>query len=514
MTIRLRSYFIAFSALMLCWLAAMGLPRAQTIRTPPPGPKAQIHGPSIYGVRPGRPFLYRIPCTGDQPIIYGVKDLPSGLNWDPYKGIIRGTAPTRPGEYKVLLTARNQAGQDRKPFRIVVGENLALTPPMGWNHWYTWYQRVSDRLIRRSADSMIQSGMADFGYQYVSIDDCWMVKPGNADPMIGGDISRGPDGSILPNKHFPDMKGLTDYIHAHGLKAGIYSSPGPLTCAGYAASYQHEEADAKQFAAWGFDFLKYDWCSYGKTVPGQGLERAQKPYRLMGSLLSQLDRDLVLNLCQYGNDEVWKWGKEVGGHSWRTTGDLGLKKGDRLPGFYHIGRSNAAHYAFAGPGAWNDPDYILIGWVGNAHSMSDPPKQTTLSPEEQYSYMSMWSLMAAPLFYSGDINRLDPFTLNVLCNAEVIDVNQDALGKQARVLRDSEEEMVLIKPMEDGSFAVGLFNLSEAEKEISVSWNDLGVKGKQLVRDLWYQKDLGVYQDTFRSKVGRHDVVMIRLRAK
>ena len=231
----------------------------------------------------------------------------------------------------------------------------------------------------------------------------------------------------------------------------------------------------------------------------------------MGGILKQQPRDIVFNLCQYGMGEVWKWGAEMGGHSWRTTGDLGLEKNERLPGFYSIGFKNAEHAEYAGPGRWNDPDYILIGYVGNAHNIEEPPKPTALTRHEQYSYMSMWVLMAAPLFYSGDITRLDPFTLNVLNNAEVIAVDQDSLGRQGRIVRKTDDEFVLVKPMEDGSIAVGLFNLSEARRDITVTAADLGVSGRQRVRDLWRWKEIGTIADAYTASVGRHGVMLVRM---
>jgi alpha-galactosidase len=232
---------------------------------------------------------------------------------------------------------------------------------------------------------------------------------------------------------------MVDYIHGKGLRAGIYISPGPWTCAGYVGSYQHERSDAEKFAEWGFDFLKYDWCSYGEVYEQRmkqtrdDLLEKKRPYQLMGDILKTLDRDIVFNLCQYGMSDVWQWGGEVGGNCWRTTGDLGLAGGADLPGFYQIGFSNAEHFKYAKPGQWNDPDYILIGWVGDAHNQA-VGKPTSLTPNEQYSYMSMWCLMAAPLIFSGDMEKLDDFTLNILCNAEVIEVDQDPLGRHGRRL--------------------------------------------------------------------------------
>jgi alpha-galactosidase len=222
---------------------------------------------------------------------------------------------------------------------------------------------------------------------------------------------------------------------------------------------------------------------------------------------------MVFNLCQYGMGEVWNWGGDTGGHSWRTTGDLGWEKATRLPGFYTIGFLNAAHAEPIRPGRWNDPDYILIGSVGDARNTDAPPKYTRLIADEQYSYMSMWSLMAAPLFFSGDMGHLDEFTLNVLCNAEVIDVDQDALGKQGRVVRKTDDEFVLAKPLADGSVAVGLFNLSEAPKAITVTWADLELSGKRTVRDVWRQKDVGPAEAKFTAMVNRHGVAFVKLSA-
>ena len=485
--------------------------------TPPPPREPHLNGPLVYGCRPGNPFLYRIPCTGERPMTFSAKHLPKGLTLDTATGIVTGTTPAK-GDYTVTFKAKNSRGTAMRTFKIVAGDTLALTPPMGWNSWYIHYDRVSDATMRNAADQMIASGMADFGYQFVNIDDCWMKKQGDV-PY------RDAEGAVLPNWNFPDMKALADYIHGKGLKAGLYTSPGSWTCGGYVGAYQHEATDAKKFANWGFDFLKYDWCSYGQIFRGgdprltntisaqaaKGLAGFQFPYQLMWGELQKQNRDIVFNLCQYGMGDVWKWGGEVG-NSWRTTGDLGLERGSRLPGFYKIAFSNARHWEFAKPGAWNDPDYILIGWVGDAHGMGEG-KKTTLTPNEQYSYMSLWSLMAAPLIFSGDMAKLDAFTLNVLCNAEVIEVDQDPLGKQAKILRQSSDEFVLVKELEDGSKVVGLFNLSEHPATLAVSWSELNVSGKQRVRDLWRQKDLGKINKEFQIGVPRHGVALVRIQS-
>ncbi len=481
-------------------------PSDNLILTPKPPDAPRINGPEIYGVRPGSPFIYRIPVTGKRPIRFDVEKLPGELSIDKNTGIVTGKIMTR-GTYPVILKAGNAEGEFRRDFLIVVGDTLALTPPMGWNSWYIHYDRISDSLMRQAADEMIATGMADFGYQYVNIDDCWMVKAESDDPAVGGPM-RTEEGLLLTNTRFPDMTAMTDYIHGKGLKAGLYISPGPTTCAGYAGSYEHEQQDAETFAGWGFDFLKYDWCSYGQLVDPQTKEDYIKPYRQMWKILQSLDRDIVLNLCQYGMGDVWTWGGQVG-NCWRTTGDLGLEENSDLPGFYSIGFSNALHWEYARPGGWNDPDYILIGWVGDAHHMG-VGTPTALTPDEQYSYMSMWSLMAAPLIFSGDMGRLDEFTLNVLCNHEVIAVNQDRLGKQARILRKTENELILIKEMADSSLSVGLFNLDLNPAEIQLTWEEAGITGKWTLRDLWRQQDIGRYDGIFSARVPSHGVILTR----
>lgn len=496
--------------------------KEEVILTPAPPAEPRINGPKIYGVRSSSPFLYRIPATGVRPMTFSADGLPPGLKLDANTGIITGSI-AKSNTFNVILSAKNAKGETKREFKIAAGETLALTPPMGWNSWYIHYDRVSDVIMREAADMMVSTGMADYGYQYVNIDDCWMVKVDSDDPEIGGEI-RDKTGKLNTNKRFPDMNAMTDYIHSKGLKAGTYISPGKRTCAGYAGSYGHEKLDAKTFAEWGFDFLKYDWCSYGELVNPKQEEDFVKPYKQMWSELQKQNRNIVFNLCQYGMGEVWKWGGTVG-NCWRTTGDLGLANSGSMPSFFNIGMSNARHYEFACPGAWNDPDYILIGWVGKARGMGEGTK-TTLSPNEQYAYMSMWSLMAAPLIFSGDMAKLDAFTLNILCNNEVIEINQDILGKQARVLRNSDNEMVMIKELEDGSKAVGLFHVSgttenpanffnwngkKEGRKITVNASELGIEGKFKVRDLWRQKDLGEFENSYEAEVPYHGVMMLKI---
>jgi alpha-galactosidase len=481
----------------------------KTILTPAPSPKVRINGTKIFGVRPGSPFLFKIPATGKKPLKFEVMNIPAGLSCDSETGMISGTINSK-GEYMTTFRVTNELGSAEREFKIICGETLALTPHMGWNSWYVWENHVTDGIMRNAADAMVNSSMIDHGYMYVNIDDCWSVKPGSPDSTLQGE-PRDKNGMINSNRRFPDMRSLTDYIHSKGLKAGIYTSPGDLTCAGHIAAYGNEEKDAARYMAWGYDFLKYDWCSYSKFGKTDVLSDLQKPYILISEILKKQNRDIVLNLCQYGMGDVWKWGKKVGGNSWRTAGDLGgsfeeIGKALFRDGFDVYSRDSL--HLYAGPGGWNDPDYLLLGYLSNWKGQTVP---TPLTPNEQYTQVSLWSIVAAPLIFSGDITRMDDFTLSLLTNDEIIEVDQDPLGKPGWRVSKTGDLEVWKRPLEDGSIAVGLFNRGEKAASVTARWSDLGIKGKQKVRDLWRQQDLESFTDTFSSEVGRHGVVMIRI---
>ncbi len=506
---------IAASGFLLCLTFSCvnnkggSLNEAKVILTTEPSPKPRINGARIFGVRPGSPFLFKIPATGKRPMTFEVLNIPSGLSCNGQTGMITGSLVT-PGTYHTTFRVTNELGTAEREFRIVCGDTLALTPHMGWNSWYVWENHVTDRIMRDAADAMVNSGMMDHGYMYVNIDDCWSVKPGSTDSTLLGE-PRDKRGMINSNRRFPDMTALTDYIHAKGLKAGIYTSPGRLTCAGHVAAYGHEELDVARYVEWGYDFLKYDWCSYSDIARTDTLPDLQKPYILISSILKKQNRDIVLNLCQYGMGDVWKWGRQAGGQSWRTAGDLGGSFEGIGTALFRDGfdvYSRDSLHLYAGPGGWNDPDYLLLGYLSNWKGQTVP---TPLTPNEQYTQVSLWSIVAAPLIFSGDITRMDDFTLRLLTNDEIIEVDQDPMGKPGyRISKDGDLE-VWKRPLEDGSIAVGLFNRGEKAAMVTASWSQLGVSGKQKLRDLWRQKDLGSFSDKFTSEVGRHGVVMLRM---
>jgi alpha-galactosidase len=453
-------------------------------------PKPAIHGPRIVGATPGRPFLFLIPATGAPPLAYSAKGLPEGLSLDPTTGIITGSIESA-GTYTAELTVSGPQGTASRKLRIVAGgDRLALTPPMGWNSWYVWGGAVDADKVRAAADAMVSTGLAAHGYQYVSIDDAW-------------EGLRDASGEIQPNGKFPDMKGLGDYVHAKGLKFGIYSSPGSTTCMGFEGSYNHESQDAETYAKWGVDLLKYDWCSYGGMVKNPSVAELQKPYKLMSKILDESCRDIVFSMCQYGTGKVWEWGEECGGNLWRTTGDIR----DVWSHVAGIGFRQNGHEKFAGPGHWNDLDMLMVGKLAGPSGLHP----TELSPNEQISQVTLWSLLSAPLLLSCDLKQIDQFTIDILTNDEVLDVDQDPLGKPAgRKARTGRAE-VWARPLWDGTTAVGLFNLAGRPAEVTAKWSDLGLCGPQPVRDLWQQKDMGVFEGSFRIVVPRHGAALIKI---
>jgi alpha-galactosidase len=292
-------------------------------------------------------------------------------------------------------------------------------------------------------------------------------------------------------------------VHARGLKLGIYSSPGPKTCEDFAGSWQHEAQDAATFAAWGVDFLKYDWCSYEELAGDRSLAELQKPYRVMHDALARVDRDIVYALCQYGYGDVWQWGAEVGGHLWRSSGDLL----DQWANLESVGFRQAGRERWTRPGEWNDTDMLVVGTLGWGPNL----RPSRLTPNEQLLHLSLWALQAAPLFIGADLAKLDTFTLSLLSNDEVIAVDQDPLGHAAgRVWSDARRE-IWARPLADGTMAVGLFNRGLQASQVTVQWAQLGLQGRQPVRDLWQRKDLDVAQDKFTATVPRHGAVLLKI---
>ncbi len=448
----------------------------------------QIHGARVVGTTPGRPFLFAVPATGDGPLFFAAVNksgLPRGLKLDPKTGFISGSVASA-GNYNVTIRVTGARGSAQRNLVIRAGDYLlAQTPPMGWNSWNIFYCAVDEAKVRTATDQLVRLGLQNHGFQYVNVDDCWQA------PRLA-------DGTIGVNAKFGDMKTLGDYIHSKGLLFGTYSSPGPKTCAGYDGSYKFEAQDAKSYASWGVDYLKHDWCSYESVsagtgaVPLDGLERHKHPYSLMRRALDGANRDIVYSLCQYGNADVWKWGDDpdVKGNLWRTTGDIGPSYGSMTS----IGFAQSDHAPYAGPGHWNDPDMLFL------HA---------LKPNEQITHLTLWSLLAAPLLIGSDLSKVSDFTLNAVSNDEMIEVDQDPLGRAAQRRSQRGATQVWSRPLWNGTTAVGLFNTGRTKTRVSAKWIELGVRGTQNVRDVWTRKDLGRFSDEVTMDVPAHGAQMI-----
>ena len=385
-----------------------------------------------------------------------------------------------------MVAHRTAAGEGAYPKRVdlpplhKVGDNgLAKTPPMGWNSWNKFHGRVDDPSVREMADAIASNGMKDAGYIYVNIDDTW-------------EGSRDAAGNIQSNKKFPDMKALADYVHSKGLKLGIYSSPGPNTCAGYEGTYGHEMQDAKTYAAWGIDYLKYDWCSARNIYTDEEMPAV---YQKMGDALHAAGRPIVFSLCQYGRADVWKWGPDVGGNLWRTTGDIG----DRWDSMTKIGFEQQDQLApYARPGHWNDPDMLEIGNGG-------------MNEDEYRTHMSLWSILAAPLLAGNDLRDMTQGIKDILMNREVIAIDQDKAGKQGHRLSQSGTQEIWVRDLDRKAKAVALFNRGGNAARMSVKWSEIGVNGKAKTRDLWAHSDVKVEGAEYTATVPSHGVVMLRV---
>lgn len=484
-------------------LPASVLTRQLGILTPPPPKTPRINGATRYGVRPGHPLLYKVAVTGEKPVVITVTGLPEGAVYNPGNRTISGRIAAA-GEYPLVVTAENAAGRTERRMTLVVGETLCLTPPMGWNSWNAFAGGVSDEKMRIATDQMVRLGLDEHGYSFVNIDDFWQRNPKNGkdDPTLAGP-ERHEDGSIWVNARFPDMKGLADYIHAKGLKAGLYSSPGPYTCGGCTGSWLHELQDASTWAEWGFDYVKYDWCSYGQVESGEGHEKFRRPYFLMGRFLRLQPRDIVFSLCQYGWDDVPTWGALAGGQLWRTTGDVF----DTWSSIYGAIRAQSANWMYAGPGAWNDADMLVLG--KNTWAKGD----SRLTPNEQITHMSLWSMLACPLMIGCDLALMDDFTLSLLTNDEVLAIDQDELGAAAALVCEAKDKgyEIWARPLADGSMAFALLNSSDEEQVVEVPLAELGVRGNWQVRDCWRQRDEGVFSTRYAISVPGHATHLIRL---
>jgi alpha-galactosidase len=489
------------------------------ILTPPPARAPRINSPQVFGARPSHPFLYTIATAGERPMKFAAEDLPKGLSLDAATGSITGRVAER-GTYRAKLSATNAAGTAAQVLTIEIGDAIALTPPMGWNGWNAWADDLDGAKVIASAEAMVATGLINHGWSYVNIDDTWQGVRG------------GPLEALQPNEKFPDLAAMVGRIHALGLKAGLYSTPYVQSYGGYPGAssklphggetfasmqrraefrsvgpYKFESNDARQMAAWGIDFLKYDW-----RIDVASAER-------MSTALRESGRDIVFSLSNNAPiEKAADWARVA--QMYRSGPDIR----DSWTSLYLVTFLLDPWAATTGPGHWADPDMMILGNVSTGTGLHP----TRLTPDEQYSHMSLFCLLSAPLLIGCPIEQLDPFTLGLLSNDEVIAIDQDPLGKPARFVADTHGVQVWLKPLADGSYAVGLFNTDdfgktpqsyfrwddEKPKAFELRLADLGLPGTWTARNLWTQKDLGAFKDAIPASIRHHGVVLLRLTRK
>jgi alpha-galactosidase len=513
-----------FTALTLLPLAlALGAPALATsteataaLLTPAATPEPKLNNPSVYGFTPGNPVLYSIPATGARPMTFEALGLPQGLSLDPATGQITGRLSAK-GDYPLLLIAKNQHGTAEKRIVFKCGEEICLTPPLGWNSWNAYATRVSQDLVLRNARALKRLGLDQYGYTYINVDVGWQGARG------------GPENAIQPNSKFPDMPGLAAEIHGMGLKVGLYSAPWITTYGNYIGGtsddprgnwtrieggfdayavnhrigkYSFAAQDARQMAAWGIDYLKYDW--FPNDVPST---------REMSLALKSTGRDIVFSLSNNAPlalaSELSKWA-----NVWRTTGDL-IDRWERADNWYEhpvteVGFCQDQWGPFQRPGHFNDPDMLVVGVV----AWEADPRPSDLTPTEQYSHMSLWAMLSGPLLLGCDLEKMDAFTLNLITNREVIAINQDALCKPARRVATYGPVDVYVKELEDGGFALGVFNRGKTSETVAVKLHEFYLGDTYLTRDVWRQTDLGEKKREFPSTVDGHGVMLYRLTPK
>jgi alpha-galactosidase len=486
------------------------------ILTPSPKKTPQINTAKVFGATPGNPVLFKVATTGQRPMQFSASNLPSGLKISAEKGIITGNVAQR-GNYEVILKAKNQLGEATKKLIIKIGDTIALTPPIGWNGWNSWEAEIDREKVLASANAMVSKGLADHGWSYINVDDAWMG------------VRSGPDTALQPNEKFPDMKGMIDQIHAMGLKAGLYSTPYLASYGGYVGAssdyptggethelfkpnrppysrigkYKFEPNDARQMAKWGVDFLKYDW-----RIDVASTERMSKALKNSG-------RDIVFSLSNNAPfEKVTDWVRLS--NMYRTGPDIK----DSWTSLYNTSFVLDKWSPYAGPGHWSDADMMILGDV----SIGPVLHPTRLTPDEQYSHISIFSLIASPMLIGCPIDRLDAFTVSLLSNDELIAINQDPLGKAARLVLEKNGFQVWKRELENGDYAVGIFNIAgygktpqsyfrwgnEKATNFQLNFKEIGLIGDFKIRDIWRQKNLGKFNESIITSIPHHGVMMYR----
>lgn len=472
------------------------------VLTPSESLLPMIHGKTQYGAKPGSDIMHYVPVSGLEPLSIIIDNLPPGLTFDSYRRIIKGSIE-KSGTYSMTIRAENALGKAQSTFLFRIGDTISFSPPIGWSSWYAHWEYVTQEDMYKAAHALRNSGLQQYGFEYVLIDDGWQ------------DTSHALSKEGLKPAHtFPDLEGMIDSLHSMGFKVGIYSSPGSHTCVKLPGSLNHEEQDAAYFCSIKADLVKHDWCGY-QTVydslmksPGANpTALAMAPYAMMGNALQRCNRDIFYMVCQYGNNDVWKWGRSIGGHSWRTTTDIqdNWWSMSNIVGFRQAGLEQ-----YAGHNGWNDMDHLRLGYSQPGRYM----QKTRLTPHEQYTQVSLWALLNSPLILSMHMDSLDGFTLQLLKNHEVLAMHQDPLGIQGRRVYKNIWQEIWSKPLMNGGLAIGLFNRDDVgEQTLAITRNELGVNPdiRYTIRDLWTQKDIGYLDQQLQYTIPSHGVRLIAL---
>ena len=457
-----------------------------------------FHGATVVGNYPNTPFIFTIPATGKRPITFSVKNLPIGLTLDASNGIITGNVTTA-GEYKLKITATNAKGNSEEEIKLVIGETLCLTPAMGWNSWNVFTKTLDEKMVMDMADAMVSTGMRDLGYQYIDMDDVW-----HAD-------TRDSTGRPVPDpKKFPHgMKHLSDYVHSKGLKLGIYSCAGNMTCGRRFGGYTYEDIDAKTYAEWGIDLLKYDYCYAPPTI-----KTAKARYSKMGTALKHSGRSIVFSICEWGFRHPWKWGQQAGGQYWRVSPDI--MDSWKFPSIWVFSMKAILNreeklWKYAGPGHWNDPDMLIVGNYGKGLATGGNGAYKGMTDVEYQTHFSLWCMFSAPLLASNDLRNMNEATATILTNPEILAIDQDALGEQAKPVYKMGGIRVYLKHLRNGSLAVAVLNTGSTEKKFDLKSSLLSLKDTPMAHDVWKHADIGMLKDKLPLTIEPHQTIVLRL---
>lgn len=457
-----------------------------------------FHGAQVVGNYPNTPFIFTVPATGERPITFKANNLPLGLSLDASTGIITGNVVTA-GEYKVKVTANNAKGQSEEELKIIIGGTLCLTPAMGWNSWNVFTKTLDEKMIIDMADAMVKTGMRDLGYQYINMDDFW-----HAD-------TRDSSGRPVPDpKKFPHgMKYVSDYVHSKGLKLGIYSCAGNMTCGRRFGGYTYEDIDAETYAEWGIDLLKYDYCYAPPTT-----KVAFARYSKMGNALKRSGRSIVFSLCEWGFRHPWKWGQQAGGSYWRVSPDI--MDSWQFPGIFVFSMKAILNreekvWKYAGPGHFNDPDMLIVGNYGKGLATSGNGLYKGMTDDEYQTHFSLWCMFSAPLLASNDLRSMNEATATILTNPEMLAIDQDASGEQAKPIYKMGGIRVYLKHLSNGSLAVAVLNTSGSEKKFDLRSSLLKLNDAFLAHNVWKHTDIGTLKDKLALTLQSHQTIVLTL---